>query len=726
MTQGFNEQSVLSDVVLPASLRQYQLKGIVAREHAGQIFAAWDTQLCRDVWIRRIHHQGENAAQILVEARLAAALKHPAFAKIHALEESAEDLFVIGEAMIGTPLIDWLGQNQGDHKAILNLVMQIATALAEAHQLGLVHGDIQAKQFLIDASRQVRILNCGFAGGRSSTALSSIDQIDSSGGLAYFAPERFADSTATPASDVYALGTLLYQMLNGSLPFAQLQGLAMVAAMVQADAEKWPCRAEVSPALREWMLAMLKRQPEQRISCLEIVEQGRVIREAEGYSSTNSSINLLGLQGQLAELARRKKRNRILGAVLVLSVIAGGVWLAKPDWPVIVKALTPFSESKEMAQGLECLKRYDKPGMLDQAMQHFSVVLERNPNNALAVAYLSIAYSYRFRSGSRDDVWREKAIASAQQALRLDPNLAMTQVAYALSLDPHNDFDIAMKAISKAKELESNNLIVWQTEVRTLLLARRYGETIKVADEALKQFKDDWLLLNLKGVAYLNQGQDEQADQQFRVAIDKHPDVTLSYDFLSASLEGRGKIEEALQVSQQGLQIRSDERFYRRIARLKSHQGDYSAALNAAEKASTLNPQEYENWFLLADGLKQIPSRRAESIAAYKKARELLGIRLNRRPNDAWLTALMAVLEAQLGEVQRAEQLSKRAIELGPNTAVVHLLVASVHELSGRRTQALQSLREARRLGLSEVEISIEPNFNELRKDPRYQSSLEK
>ena len=102
MTQGFNEQSVLSDVVLPASLRQYQLKGIVAREHAGQIFAAWDTQLCRDVWIRRIHHQGENAAQILVEARLVATLKHPAFAKIHALEESAEDLFVIGEAMIGT------------------------------------------------------------------------------------------------------------------------------------------------------------------------------------------------------------------------------------------------------------------------------------------------------------------------------------------------------------------------------------------------------------------------------------------------------------------------------------------------------------------------------------------------------------------------------------------------------------------------------------------------
>ena len=49
----------------------------------------------------------------------------------------------------------------------------------------------------------------------------------------------------------------------------------MVAAMVQADAEQWSCRAEVSPALREWMLAMLKRQPEQRISCLEIVEQGR-------------------------------------------------------------------------------------------------------------------------------------------------------------------------------------------------------------------------------------------------------------------------------------------------------------------------------------------------------------------------------------------------------------------------------------------------------------------
>ena len=56
--------------------------------------------------------------------------------------------------------------------------------------------------------------------------LSSIDQIDSSGGLAYFAPGVLLDSTATPASDVYALGTLFYQMLNGSLPFVHLQGFS--------------------------------------------------------------------------------------------------------------------------------------------------------------------------------------------------------------------------------------------------------------------------------------------------------------------------------------------------------------------------------------------------------------------------------------------------------------------------------------------------------------------
>ena len=76
----------------------------------------------------------------------------------------------------------------------------------------------------------------------------------------------------------------------------------------------------------------------------------------------------------------------------------------------------------------------DQPEMLDKAEQHFTKILEHDANNARAIAGLSICYSIRLNSDSRDEVWRERAIASAQQAMKLNPNLGITQIALARAI----------------------------------------------------------------------------------------------------------------------------------------------------------------------------------------------------------------------------------------------------------------------------------------------------
>lgn len=702
------------------ALKPYEIRSRLSMDHTGQVLEAWDKQLHRAVVIRQIQHLGVAGEQVIQQARLAASLKHAAFAKIHALEEAGDSLLIVTEAVNGTSLAQWIASHAGVEKRSLDHIAQVAAALSEAHQAGLVHGDIQASQFIVDQSGKIRILNCGFVSSSASYMLGSLEQIDARGGIAYLAPERFANAPASPAADVYALGCLWYEMLNGSLPFAHLQGLAMVASLVQSDPEQWPWNAKLTPPVRKLMLDMCKRVPEQRLTCAQIVEACRTLRANDPYSGSVGSLSLAALQAQLAKAERRQKFYKLSAALLAVVLLAGLGLQFKPYWPQVVKALTPYSESREMERGIAALKEYDKPGMLDKASGHFMTVLERSPDNALAVAYLSIGYSYRFRSGSRDDVWREKALASAQQAIRLNPNLAMTQTAYALALDPHNEFDLAMAAVQKAKKMEPGNLIVWQTEVRILLLARKFDLTIETADKAFELFPNDWLLFNLKGVAYINQAQYQNADQQFRRTIEIRPDVILSYNFLSISLESQGRIDESLQISQQGLQVRPDEGLYRRIGHLKFGQGDYNAAANAAEKAVSLNPQEYENWFLYADALGQIKQRREDALNAYKKARELLGVRLSRRPNDAWLTALMAILEAQLGENERAQSLAKKAVNLAPSNSMVNFLIASVYELGGRREEALAALKTAKRLGMSDADILSEPNLRDLRSDPRY------
>ena len=113
----------------------------------------------------------------------------------------------------------------------------------------------------------------------------------------------------------------------------------MVAALVQSDAEHWPSRAEIAPALRQWMMGILKRVPEQRLSCDQILAEGPVIREAEGYSS-HSSINLQRMQVQQTSLVRRNryKNLRYLHVLHFLRSVVPGM---QPYLPKIVKTLTP-------------------------------------------------------------------------------------------------------------------------------------------------------------------------------------------------------------------------------------------------------------------------------------------------------------------------------------------------------------------------------------------------
>jgi tetratricopeptide (TPR) repeat protein len=376
--------------------------------------------------------------------------------------------------------------------------------------------------------------------------------------------------------------------------------------------------------------------------------------------------------------------------------------------------------SRQLELGMQALSQYDKPKMLDKAATHFNAVLQRDPDNARAVAGLSIVYGHHFRSSNRDEVWREKALASAQQAISLNPDIGVVQTAYALALDPQQNFETAMKAVRRAKELEPNSLLVWQSELRILLYARQFADVILIADQALELFPNDWLILNLKGIVYLNQAKYQMAENIFRSSVQHHPEVTLSYSSLSMALESQGRIEESLQVLQQGLQIRPDVNLYKRIGQIKFSQGDYQAAVDILRSATLSSPGQFEVWHSFADALMQIPGKENEALSAYRKTQELLEIVHKRRPNDGWFVATLALVEARLKNLSYARKLIRRSLELTPNNPNVYVLAASVYELNGQRAEALAALQTARELGFSEAQLQADPVFKELRKDPAY------
>ncbi len=714
--QRNSEGNYQQDLMTMESFRHYEIRRRMDGDAVSPVFEAWDTKLHRVVAIKRLSDLGGEFDAVLNRARKVAALTHSAFVKIHALEEVDFSIYIVMEMVQGQALSQWISENQGRENLALIHIKQIAAALEEAQQAGLVHGDLQPANLIVDATGKIRILNLGFATYFDPQAVNNIAEIDPHGSIAYLAPERFAEHAASVASDVFAVGTILYQMLNGTTPLVNLRGLSLVAAQAQTRSEQWAWPSSISPAVYQLILAMTKREVNDRLQWAQVQQECQKLVVQESPSSSFSESKMQALQAQL-DAANRRRRWRY-GMLVAALLCVGGVtvWKIQPNWTQVVKVLTPYSESLELERGMQALTMYDRPGKLDEATKHFNTVLERDANNARAAAGLSIVYSYRLRSNNRDDVWRGRALASAQQAINLNPHLAITQIAYALALDPHRQFEIAMAAVQKAKKLEPNNLLAWQTEVRTYLIARQFDATIKHADSALKLFPNDWLISNFKGVAYMNQAKYQTAEAIFRGNVELHPDIMLSYNFLAMVLQYQGRVDDALQVLQQGLQLRPDVNLYARLGEIRFDQGNYVAAADALEKAILGNPQNYDNWIALANALIQVPDKKGDARRAYEKAQKLLEAKLEQRPSDGWLMVAIARIHARVGEEKESLAMLNKALALAPNNPDVHFQAACAYELMGLRNSALAEIDKAKQLGFSEAKILSEPILKDLLK----------
>lgn len=714
------------------ALKQYEIRSRLSVDHTGQVLEAWDTQLHRSVVIRQIQHLGAAGEQVLKQARLAASLKHAAFAKIHALEEAGDSLLIVTEAVNGMALKQWMQSHAGVEKKSLDHIAHIAAALAEAHQLGLVHGDIQASQFIVDQSGKIRILNCGFVSSNASYMLGSLDQINARGGIAYLAPERFANAPASPAADVYALGCLLYEMQNGSLPFAHLQGLAMVAALVQSDPEQWPWKASLSPAesaVRKLMLDMCKRAPEQRLTCTQIVEACRALRTNDPYSGSVGSLSLAALRAQLEKAQRHQKFYKLSAALLALVLLVGVGWQFKPYWPQVVKALTPYSEAREMERGMKLLEQYAQltsPSDLNSASEHFATVLEHTPENAEAVAAMAYIYFQRYQSGQRDEVWMQKAKASTQQALLLNPNLAMTQVVNARLLQWHHELKNALAAAERSIELAPNGILGWHVKMSILLEMGKQDEAIKFAEEGARIFLKDRVLLDLSAGIFLAKGLFAELESVLKMSLERQPEGGLAYSLMAYGLTLQKRDIEALQYLQRGLEVSPSSNLYSSLGDIRFSQGMYEEAADAYEKA--ISPMfgvtgSYLRWMNYAESLVWTNSRMSSAKQAFERARSLLEIRLKRSPDDSYLKVNLVYILIRLGDRDDAiallRQLRKQA--LMSNSAQIKLV--QVYELLGERELAVQQLLTLKKMGLS-VEIRL-PIFNDIRKDPKYRELIE-
>ncbi|MQR00705.1 serine/threonine-protein kinase [Glaciimonas soli] len=721
----------------PIAVKHYQIHGRLGEGGFAHVYEAWDSKLCRSVAIKRLKNIDgvSNAKDMLREARLSSSLKHAAFVKIHALEEDDNDTAsIVMELVPGRSLKQLLAEAPVSELQALQIVQATAEAMCEAHDSGLTHGDLKLSNLMIEPSGTLRILDFGLAVHSDQQVTITLQQADPQGTIAYMAPERLRGAALSPQCDIYALGVVLYELATATRPFPHLSGLALAAAHLQSSSEQWHYPVTMHAQLIGLIHRMTAYSSEQRLQSMrethsQIVE---VVKALQSDSSTTSAPTALmpTVSAPLPPVSKNTPLSR-LGRKLPLAIaltiaLAGGVWLASPYasyWLTLVTPKAPFSEALEMKQGLAALQAWDRPGELDDAETKFTTVLQHDSSNAAAVAGLSQVYSLRYKNDNLDDTWRQKAAAAAQQALKLNDQLALSHVAYGNALFNEGKIEDASAAYEHALNLDPTNLFGLLAKAQSLDKLHRPNEALAAAQKDLQDYPHERAFADLIGTIFYEQGNFKAAEQAFRQSIKIQPDAVFSYANLSAALLSQDRSAEAMQVLQQGLQIRPSAWLYSNLGNALFMREDYVGAVAAFEAAVSTtkgNPNDYLGWADLADTLLWIPGREAEARTSYQHAINLLSTRLVHTPNNEKMLSQMALYLARVGNRSECETLLQKVLKLAPDDAYVHFRAGLAYELIGNRSKALESIARARHLGFPAKFIETTPELVGLRKDPGY------
>lgn len=718
------QSTLISDTSAPAGLvpaapklpGHYDLRGCLGEGGFGRVYEAWDSKLRRPVAIKCIKHADADraGADLIREARLGASLRHAAFVKVHAIEDDGCTQSIVMELVPGQTLKQILAAGTVARGDALEWTRQIAEAMRDAHASGLVHGDLKPSNLMVEPAGTIRVLDFGLAHGLDLLATTSLTPDALLGTIAYMAPERMLGAPLSPQTDVYALGLILYEMVCGARPFAALDGLALAAAQVQTSSDGWSYPADASAPLIALIRAMTARQPAQRLDGM-----AQVLERLAQLSAPATHPQPPAAPARPRQAARTR---HVLAGLLAIALLGAG-WVATPYLASIGPSLAPFSEAVEMEQALAALKLFDRPGSLDGAEQHFRRILAHHPDSAAAAAGMSLMYSQRYQTDKRDETWLQRADASAQRAIQLGDQLALSHIARGWVLDSQGKRDEALREHAAGLRLDPANFFAWYGQVIALRRMHRYAEARAKLAEAIARFPKERVFTDELGSVEYEQADYRAAERAFRRSIALQPDAVFAYANLNAALLRQNRDDEALQVLQQGLQIRPSAKLYTNLGNALFLRQDYVGAAAAFENAVSPTrgaPGDYQNWANLADTLNWIPGREAQARAAYNKARELLAPRLARAPNDVLLVSRMGLYAARTGAADEAAKLLPHAISLAPKSPDVHFRVGLAYELLGQRDAALVAINTARRLGYPVKFIDAEPDLVALRRDERY------
>lgn len=233
-------------------LDSYEVTAQIGAGGMGEVYQAHDTKLGRDVAIKVLPeafaHDAERLSRFQREAKMLAALNHPNIATIYGLEHSDIVQYLVMELVPGENLAERV-KREGPVpvEEALTIAKQIAEALEAAHEKGIIHRDLKHANVKVTPEGKVKVLDFGlakaFSGDTSTEEMSNSPTLSMAatmqgvilGTAAYMSPEQAKGKPVTKATDIWAFGCVLYELLSGRAAFEGDDITEILAAVVRAE-----------------------------------------------------------------------------------------------------------------------------------------------------------------------------------------------------------------------------------------------------------------------------------------------------------------------------------------------------------------------------------------------------------------------------------------------------------------------------------------------------------